>query len=399
MYDPNIISKLRNDSYNKVVFRVDSNAFLVGGFIRDLIAIGKKVGDRDYVVTYAPDRAARLAQESLGGTLVSFKHGNMARLVLSSGVTMDFTRLRGKIFKDLESRDFTMNSIAYRAKEGIVDPSNGVEDVMRCVIRTTRRENIQSDPLRCLRAYRFKSELGWTIDSWTRRVITDEAYRLKRVARERITNDFVKMLRGISFERALRDCEEDGVLANIIICKNNLLSDNIKKMVKDMEYLSRLPANMMRDLFAISSQGMRNIDIVKLERLCHGCRREKSRLRFSNIIESRLRSAHDFLDKLEAVGKDKIERSAVFDILSSSSYMINDLVVLAGYEEMIQMARRFRAVTARRLVSAEDIIRRYRLKGEAIGRVLHEIDKERFLGHIRSRRQAGSAAERLVRGT
>lgn len=390
--------KLLNDIYNRAVFESDRNSFLVGGFIRDLIISGKKVPDRDYVVSSPPEEAALRVQKRLGGTLVSFRHGNMARLVFLTGITMDFTRLRGTIQRNLLSRDFTINSIAFCEKYGIMDPARGVDDVKRRVIRTTRKKNIQDDPLRCLRAYRFQSELGWRIDSWTRGVILEEAHALRRVARERITSDFFRLLRGNFFGRALRGCARDGVLDKLIIMRdNNEIQYNIKKMVDDMRFASNIPDKMRGDLVGLTSQGMRNIDVIKLERLTRGWNLEKSLLRLSSSNEARLRVAHEFIQWFRAIKRCRIDKGVLFEFFSSGPEMLSDFVVLSGCQEMISLARRFRRIAARRLVPAEEIMLKHRIEGEALGKVLRGIDRERFAGNIRSGQEARAALGRLAR--
>lgn len=67
--------------------------------------------------------------------------------------------------KDLDRRDFRCNSIAARMSDGqIFDPHDGRKDIAEKVIGLTNPRAFPEDPLRVLRAARFASVLGFSID-------------------------------------------------------------------------------------------------------------------------------------------------------------------------------------------------------------------------------------------
>jgi putative nucleotidyltransferase with HDIG domain len=67
--------------------------------------------------------------------------------------------------KDLERRDFRCNSIAVRLCDGkIFDPFNGQKDIAEKVLKLTNPQAFPEDPLRVLRAARFASVLGFSVD-------------------------------------------------------------------------------------------------------------------------------------------------------------------------------------------------------------------------------------------
>ena len=66
---------------------------------------------------------------------------------------------------DIERRDFTINSIFYDLKNGkFYDKNCGFDDIERKIIKTSNVENLENDPLRMLRAFRFQAQLGFKID-------------------------------------------------------------------------------------------------------------------------------------------------------------------------------------------------------------------------------------------
>jgi tRNA nucleotidyltransferase/poly(A) polymerase len=69
------------------------------------------------------------------------------------------------IEKDLERRDFRCNSMALRLKDGkLIDPFNGIDDIRAKLIRLTNPRAFPEDPLRVLRAARFASVLGYSVE-------------------------------------------------------------------------------------------------------------------------------------------------------------------------------------------------------------------------------------------
>jgi tRNA (guanine37-N1)-methyltransferase len=71
--------------------------------------------------------------------------------------------------EDLSRRDFTVNAIAYNQYENIIDPFGGQEDIKNAIIRTVGNPDTRfnEDALRILRAIRFASTLGFSIEDET----------------------------------------------------------------------------------------------------------------------------------------------------------------------------------------------------------------------------------------
>jgi len=67
--------------------------------------------------------------------------------------------------KDLERRDFRVNSMAVRLRSGeLIDPFGGMADIRERMIRLTNPRAFPEDPLRVLRAARFASVLLFSVD-------------------------------------------------------------------------------------------------------------------------------------------------------------------------------------------------------------------------------------------
>jgi len=109
----------------------------------------------------------------------------------------DSVEFSKSIMDDLKRRDFTINAIAYDAENGeIVDPFSGIADLARGVIKTVGdpKERFFEDGLRIIRAVRFHVELGFPLDPDTERSILENKDILKEISKERIRDEFVKII-------------------------------------------------------------------------------------------------------------------------------------------------------------------------------------------------------------
>ncbi|HYB22062.1 MAG TPA: HD domain-containing protein [Thermodesulfobacteriota bacterium] len=201
--------------------------YLVGGAIRDLL-LGNSWGkDFDFMTKGEVSGLARDAARETGGHAFPLDETfGTWRVILKkrkSRTELDFSLLQGKdIFEDLRQRDFTINSIALRI-EGIlhgetpefIDPLGGVSDLRRRILRANSEESLRQDPLRMLRAFRFASTLGFSVEDETLRMIERNKDQILRSAGERIRREFFTALDGNQAGRFLRQLNEVGLLAKI----------------------------------------------------------------------------------------------------------------------------------------------------------------------------------------
>jgi tRNA nucleotidyltransferase (CCA-adding enzyme) len=95
--------------------------------------------------------------------------------------------------KDLERRDFRCNSLAIRLADGLlIDSFGGADDIKNRIIRITNPKTFPDDPLRVLRAARFASVLGFTIDQEI--YLAAKEIDLKGLSVERVNEELFKIL-------------------------------------------------------------------------------------------------------------------------------------------------------------------------------------------------------------
>lgn len=87
----------------------------------------------------------------------------------------------------------------------IIDLFEGINDIKERIIRTVGNgyERFTEDPLRIIRAIRFSSQLGFTIDSITFQEMKDVSSEIETLAIERVANEFTKLFAGKDVNRAL----------------------------------------------------------------------------------------------------------------------------------------------------------------------------------------------------
>ena len=192
-----------------------TSASLVGGSVRDALLQRHKIPvDLDFVL---PEKAIATAREIAnlyhGGFVILDEVREIARVVFCQG-TLDLALQEGESLEtDLKRRDFTINAIAYNiSSQQLVDPLGGLGDLEQGILRMVSPANLEDDPLRLLRAYRQAAQLDFTIESQTRKAISDRAFLLKTIAAERVQAELNYIFTAPQGNKWLAAAIEDGLL-------------------------------------------------------------------------------------------------------------------------------------------------------------------------------------------
>lgn len=195
-------------------------AYVVGGCVRDSI-MGSVPHDWD-ICTNAKPNEIKKCFESLKTFDNGIKHGTISVIIDNEIFEITTYRIDGEykdnrhpesviftddITKDLSRRDFTVNAMAYNEEKGLIDPFNGKIDLENRIIRCVGDSNKRfiEDALRILRALRFASCYGFSIEKFTSSSIRKYACLLNNIAYERISEEFNKLLCGINSELILNE--------------------------------------------------------------------------------------------------------------------------------------------------------------------------------------------------
>ncbi len=123
-----------------------------------------------------------------------------------------------KIEDDLKRRDFTINAMAYSASRGdLLDLYGGIKDISAGWVRAVGepQERFAEDALRILRAVRISAELDFKIEPRTEAAMRDCATQLEKISKERIRDEFVRILNSTQPKNALILSHKLGILRYI----------------------------------------------------------------------------------------------------------------------------------------------------------------------------------------
>jgi tRNA nucleotidyltransferase (CCA-adding enzyme) len=164
-------------------------AYLVGGFVRDLL-LGREHRDLDVVVEGdGIDFAARLA-EAFGGRVRTHPAFLTAVVEGPEGFHLDVGTARSEVYRapaalpevrastlrqDLFRRDFTVNTLAIRLGPepggDLIDLFDGRRDLEERTLRVLHDRSFIDDPTRILRAVRLELRLGFQLSPETLRLV------------------------------------------------------------------------------------------------------------------------------------------------------------------------------------------------------------------------------------
>ncbi|MDP3775562.1 MAG: CCA tRNA nucleotidyltransferase [Gemmatimonadales bacterium] len=201
----------------KIASRLRDSGFevwYVGGAVRDVLLellLGQsaaRVGDFDIATSARPEQVQALFRRTVP---VGIEHGTVAVLD-QSGIAHEVTTFRKDVKTDgrhaevefgvtleddLARRDFTINAVAVHPWSGeIRDPFGGRDDLRARVVRAVGDPamRFREDGLRVLRALRFAATLGFALDPATWDALVAAASDLAHLSRERVRDEWLKML-------------------------------------------------------------------------------------------------------------------------------------------------------------------------------------------------------------
>lgn len=214
----NYLKKLKNPIYPLIAAAADElgvQAFVIGGIVRDML-LRRPSKDIDILVVGSGISLAKAVAKKISPSMNVhvYKNFGTAQFTYNDHI-VEFVGARresydrnsrkphvedGTLQDDLNRRDFTINALAIALNGpdagALVDAFRGYEDLQNKVIRTPLDPDItfSDDPLRMLRAIRFATQLNFTILPETYEAIVRNASRLEIISRERIVDEFNKIL-------------------------------------------------------------------------------------------------------------------------------------------------------------------------------------------------------------
>lgn len=239
---------------NEKLAEAGYEAYLVGGCVRDFL-LDKEPKDWDLTSIAKPEEILKVFSRPSGtppeavaryetfyensfGTVGVKTNSEKENLKLVEVTTY---RLEGKytdkrhpdeikfaktVEEDLARRDFTINALALNLRRSqrlrLIDPYGGQKDLENKIIRAVGNpaERFQEDALRLMRAIRFNAQLGfsagWRIEEKTAEAIKENAGLLEFIAKERIADEFSKLLMAENAAEGIKQMEKLGLLKYVL---------------------------------------------------------------------------------------------------------------------------------------------------------------------------------------
>ena len=201
----------------KSLKKFDGKIYIVGGNVRDLVLNKSIINHPDLVVNldlekllYCLEKAKiRFLKigEKFGSIVVLYKKFKFDVTVMRKDIETDGRwakiKFTDNLIEDSKRRDFTFNSIYCDTDGHLVDPNNGINDLIKGNVRFIGNPNkrIEEDYLRILRFFRFSLEISNSVD-----------HKIGCLCEK-----YFKHLKSLSFERRMKETEKI------------LLNDNLKK--------------------------------------------------------------------------------------------------------------------------------------------------------------------------
>jgi tRNA nucleotidyltransferase/poly(A) polymerase len=215
-----IVEKLRTQGFE---------ALYAGGCVRDSL-LGLEPHDYDVATNARPEQVESLFPRTVPvgaqfGVILVLEQGAEIQVATfrGDGAYLDGRHPESVVYTDAEGdarrRDFTINGL-FRdpLKDEILDFVGGRDDLKAGLLRAIGNpsERFAEDKLRMLRAVRFATTLGFTIEPVTWEAVKRHAPEIHAVSAERIRDEFCKILLSPNRLRGFDLLDECGLLREIL---------------------------------------------------------------------------------------------------------------------------------------------------------------------------------------
>lgn len=235
----------------KKLEKAEFEAYIVGGCVRDLLL---EIAPKDWDITTSakPEEILKIFPDSFYEnkfSTVGVKTDSDKDYLKIVEITTfrteakytdkrhpDEVKFAKTLEEDLKRRDFTVNAMAVQLTNDqrlttndnsrrssvvsckLIDPFNGQSDLKNKLIRAVSDSGVRfsEDALRLMRGVRLATSLGFNIEEKTYEAIKNNAGLLKFVSKERVRDEFIKIIETEKPSIGLEILRETGLLEYVI---------------------------------------------------------------------------------------------------------------------------------------------------------------------------------------
>ena len=213
----------------KMLNKTGYEAYLVGGCIRDLL-LGYEPKDFDIATNATPEQIQKLFKRSriIGRRfklvhimfsarkfieVATFRSGRSNPTSTKGMVLRD--NFYGSLEDDVFRRDFTINGLYFDEQNSeVIDYVGGLDDLKKLQINMIGNpsERFEEDPVRMIRAVRFKAKLKATIDLNLNKSILNNAHLIQNIPPARLYEEVIKLFHNENSLDVFRELSNLGIL-------------------------------------------------------------------------------------------------------------------------------------------------------------------------------------------
>lgn len=393
-------------------------AFLVGGFVRDLI-LGVKNLDLDIVVEGNGIKFAEDLADFLKARVVRHARFGTATITLSAAVKIDVASARvecypvpaclpqvknGSIKDDLKRRDFSINAMAISINKKdfgrLIDFFEGINDLRRSKIRVLHNLSFIDDPTRILRAIRFEIRYDFAIEPKSLSLLKEACRQgmLDQVQPQRLRDELILMLKEKDPLGQIKRIKELSGL-NFISPDLSVTRNTYKFLVSIQKQINWFKENCAQrrqlETWFIYFLGLTDsLDIRNTATICRNFafrKGDKKRiLSFKKITEK-------FMQKLD---RKDIRPSAIFGLLENLSYEViiamkakySSRLIQRHIEDFLEIYNGMRLY-----ISGDDLQRLGVAPGTCYKRIFEKVLTAKVNGTVKTKEEELLLIKRLIK--
>lgn len=369
------------------IYENNYEAYIVGGCVRDSL-LKLEPNDYDITTNATPDIILDIFKD-FRCIETGIEHGTVSVLIDGDIYEITTYRIEGEyrdhrrpdnvdftsdLREDLKRRDFTINSMAYNEKEGLVDLFGGQKDLDKKIIKTVGNpyDRFNEDGLRMVRAIRFSSKLDFDMEEETLLAIYDNAKIIENISLERITDEFTKIILSNKIENLIYLFKTK--LLNYLNISEENDEEKINKLYEKIKIINKMEMDITKRLVVL------DYFIEKLEIKCKSLCEE---LIYSKKI---IKDHNTILSTLKNIKMEELDKFAVKKILNEigrdlfQKYLDISEIIFKNAKNTVDILREIEenneCYTIKNLkVNGNDIIS-LGYENKEIGKVLDEILNE-----------------------
>ena len=217
-----ILKKLNNSGHE---------TYLVGGCIRDIL-LGHKPKDFDIATSATPEQIHKLFKRSR----IIGRRFKLVHIMFSARKFIEVATFRagkvqtsndglvlrdnyyGTLEDDVFRRDFTVNGLYYDIKKSeVIDYVGGLDDLKALKIKMIGdpSERFEEDPVRMIRAVRFRAKLNANIESQLIEAIQTNSQLLAKIPPARLYEEVIKLFHNENSIEIFHELDRLGLLRHL----------------------------------------------------------------------------------------------------------------------------------------------------------------------------------------